>query len=273
MKRILIIMSLAVLLVMPLILVGCGGGTTLTESDKATILGYAKRLDDHDSAIGKINNTLGALDTETLGKLAALDAAELTALLDLDLDTALTDIEQLKTDVIDINDPDKADSLADIVTRVGELENGGTNNGGTATSGEITVTLDGEVPFEVYTDKEMTSPYRFSVTIANGTEGWKEVRYCVNFTCTSVDGNAVVDTASIELTASSSSFGGGEVNFAAVCVPAEGKTWQVIFTPLNIFKVVVSPGKTTTVYHAITLWTTGFELWEVTLTGVTVIKL
>ncbi len=271
MKRILIIMSLAVLLVMPLILVGCGGGTTLTESDKATILGYAKRLDDHDSAIGKINNTLGALNTETLGKLAALDAAELTALLDLDLDTALTDIEQLKIDVSDINDPDKADSLADIVARVEELENGGANNGGTATSGELTVVLDGTTPFEVYTDKGVTSPGLFSVTITNGTEGWKEVRYCVNFTCTSVAGNAEVTVA--KLMASSSSFGGGEDSFNVAYVPVASSAWQVIFTPKAIFEIIVSPGKAITVYHIIALETNGFELWEVTLTGVTVKKL
>lgn len=281
MKRILIIMSLAVL-VMPLILAGCscGGGTTLTEGDVTTIRGFGTRLDGHDQAIAKINTTLGTLDSETLNKLAALDATALAALLNLDLDTALADIEKLKTDVSDINDPDKDGSLA---KRVKDLENdqsGGSDDGNGTPSGELTVVLDGTTPFEVYTDKDMTSPYRFSVTITNGTEDWKAVSYCVNFTCVSVDGNAKVNVVkdgdviqSPKLTASSSSYGGVAIPFEVTYVPSEDKAWQVFFTPTEDFEVVVSPGKATTVYHVITLGTDGFELWEVTLTGITVIKL
>ena len=130
MKRTLIILALAALLVLPLIITGCScGGTTLTESDKATIQGFGKRLDDHDKAIATINNTLNSLGTETLGKLANLDADELTALVNLDLDTALTDIKQLKADMGNIKDIDKEGSLADLAARVEALENGAAGGG------------------------------------------------------------------------------------------------------------------------------------------------
>jgi hypothetical protein len=138
---------------------------------------------------------------------------------------------------------------------------------GGVVSGEVTVVLDEPSPFEVYTDEEVTSPYRFTTTITNGTDDWYTVTYCVSFANVSGDGKGEVIEAELEV--SSTSFGGVGIPFVPTYVPEEGNAWQVIFTPGVDFEAVIAPGKTVTLYHTIILETDGFELWEVTLTTIT----
>lgn len=268
MKRSLIILSLAVLLVLPLTLAGCGdGGTTLTESDKATILGFGKRLDGHDTDIGILQGKTMGLDAATVAKLVALDADALAALLDLDLSTIVDDVDQLKTDVSDINDPDKAGSLADIVARVGELENGGTNNGGTATSGEVTVTLDvAEEPF-IFMSGATPASQVFPIEITNGTDEYQQVTFNITLRCISTDYKADV-AAGPAMTVSGVSLGTTPVPSLTGC------QW-IYFLWIDTNSIPVAPGKEVSLYVSLSNFqtTSGYEVWEVTLAGVTVKKL
>lgn len=268
MKRTLIIMSLAVLLIMPLIIAGCDGGTTLTDSDVAAIQGFGTRLDSHDSSIATINNTLNSLDTETLNGLAALDADDLAALLALSLATVPTDVSQLKTDMITLKG-----TTSDIEDRVEALENGDSSDDGTVVSGEVTVTLDEEAPFQILSNAVGTTPYRFTVTVTNGTDDYQTVSYWVIFDCASHAGGAVLTDIPV-LYISAMSFGGGGCAFEYTLVPSTGlTTQQILFTPCAGFEIVVPKGKTVTVYHTIDVKTDITEVWQISLAGVTVTEL
>lgn len=270
MKRTLIIMSLAALLVMPLILVGCGGGATLTESDVATIRGFGARLDSHDQSIATINNTLNTLDTETLNGLAALDAAELTALLGLSLSTVPADVTQLKTDMAGLKNPGIEGSLPDLVARVEALENdqsGGSDDDGTTPGGGVTVTLDvDEDPFQFMSGVTATSQV-FPVKITNGTDEYQQVTYNITLRCVSTDHEADV-VAGYSMMVNTIAMG-------KTPVPAEAGCQWIYFLWIDSGSIPVTPGKTVTVYTTLNDFATssGYEVWEVTLVGVTATEL
>lgn len=257
MKRIFLVLALVAVLVVSLALGGCTSAYTKKQTDTAINAAVEYVLDQMPDGVAGPAGPAGP--TGPTGP------------------SSTTDVEDLN--FYDLTD-DQIEDLRDILGVEewwDEDEDEDNDNGNGSTSGEVTITLDGATPLEVSTDTWGASPGHISVTVTNGTEDWWEVRYCVNFTCTLAAGNAKVTDA--KLAASSSSFGAGEDCFNVSYVPDAGKAWQVIFTPKDkapgvvAFKVRVSPGKAITMYHAITLKTEGFALWEVTLFGVTETKL
>jgi hypothetical protein len=263
MKKTLIIISLLVVLVGGLIpLVGCGGGTKLSESDLATIRGFSTRLDAHDSAIATIQATIANLDIATLDKLAALDTDALEALLNLDTDalqTRLTALETWKTAM---------------EARVAELEtgNGGGGGGSTPPSGEVTAVLDvNEVPF-LFTST--TASQVLPVKITNGTGDYQQVKFNLTLQCVSVDGVAsitggpavAVNTVPMLIT---------YVPNTTACPSATCIDCQLIYaTWADTNRILVAPGKETTVYVYLTAFTTlTSEVWQATLSGIVATKL
>lgn len=269
MKRILIISTLAALLVLPLIFTGCGDDVTLTESDIATIRGFGARLDSHDQSIATINTTLNGLDTDALGKLADLDADELAALLDLDLSTTKDDVTQLKTDMADLKDVNKDGSLADLAARVGVLENGGAggSGGGSSISGEVTAILDVDADPLQFTSGTTATSQVFPVRIANGTSKYQKVTFNITLRCVSADYKADV-AGGFTMTVNA-------VPFTATPVPALLNCQYIYFLWSASDSILVAPGKEVAVYVTLNNFATAvnYELWEVTLTGVTVTAL
>jgi hypothetical protein len=267
MKKILIISILAALLALPLIMAGCGGAS-LTEGDLAiiradhtTLIGFGSRLDGHDTDIGKIQDTLEKLDPETLTKLAGLDADKLAALLDLDLDTALDDIAQLQAD------------MTALTTKATILENGQQGQGDVPISGVVTVVIASDATPYPITSTTTAANQVIPVKITNGTTEYKTVTFNLLFHCISTDGVATIDPTTVDGAGTDElSMTVSTAPFSITPVSSYGSCQWIYFTWAYAAPVMVAPGGVFSMYATLNNFkTTGagvYELWEVTLTGV-----
>lgn len=270
MKKVLAIIALAALLVMPLILAGCGG-TTLTESDIATIQGLKARVDSLEAQQASLSSTVANISPGTSEE----DITQIKA----DLDSIRADLDGLKAS----DDTATLDLLTALIakleTRIEALEGNGEEP---PPSGEVTVTLNEDAPFEILSYTGGATPYRFTVTIENGTTDYQSVSYWVIFDCVTHGGatisddcdSTISDDCDPTLFVSMVFYGGGGCDFDCTLVPNTGLTQQIFFTPCADFEIVAPKGKTVTIYHTIDgLETENTEVWEVTLAGVAVTKL
>jgi hypothetical protein len=106
MKKVLVIISLVALMAVPLLGLTACGGTKLTDSDLATIRGFATRIDALEAAVASQQNKYNSLNTDSLKA---------------DLEQVKVDVASVKTDIGELKNDNSTD-LNDLVTRIAALE-------------------------------------------------------------------------------------------------------------------------------------------------------
>jgi outer membrane lipoprotein-sorting protein len=191
MKKTLITILVAALVITPLVLAGCGcGGSELSKEDIAVIQadhnklnGYVTRLDDAEADISTIRGVTDKLDADTLATLEAL------AKLDADTLGKLAELEEDELEALltlqgwqdDLKDPNKDGSLADLEERIEALESGSSSSTTPpVTSGQVTVAFTPTPPAVV--SGSGLPIQQFNVVITNGTAAWQYVSYSLILT-------------------------------------------------------------------------------------------
>jgi hypothetical protein len=191
MKKTLITILVAALVITPLVLAGCscGGSSGLSDEDIAVIKsdhnklnGYGTRLDDAEASISTLQGVTDKLDDDTLASLEALadlDADTLGKLAELEEDE-LEALLTLKSWQDDLKDPNKDGSITDLEERVEALENGSSSTTPPVTSGQVTAAFTPTPPAVV--SGSGLPIQQFNVIITNGTAAWQYVSYSLILT-------------------------------------------------------------------------------------------
>ena len=252
MKKALVIISLVVLLAIPVVgLMGCGGGTNITDNDIATFRGLLTRMDDVEEKNSDQDIAIKAVTAPDLSGYVTLEKYN-----------------------------DLKDDFDELAKQVKELENGQSSGGDNPSppnlTGQTTVTLDAATPLTQILTNPTAVPVPFYVKIVNGTNTPQYVTYGVIFTVLSPTLSADMEggTAVYTLGISGAAYGGTLYPFTPTAVPNAAAAQQILFTfPIATApKIPVLAGQTVTIYNTLNLRTdsTPYAYWQGGLTGVVV---
>jgi len=251
MKKALVIVSLVALLSIPLVgLAGCGN--SLSDSDLATIRGFATRMDNAEKAIAAVKSDLAGIGAGSDVEGIEADIADIEEILD-----------GITGDIADIED----DNVA-LAARITALENN-QNPGGTTnpTTGQVTVQLvDNSLcvqsgQLRVYSGAAPGMQYTFAVDIVNGTSQYQYVSFGLILNCINPA------NATVEAPTALSVFGGYGVTYTKICIPATNTT-QILFTPSQ--KVAISANSTLQMQLMLIMQTSASAQWEGSVTALAV---
>jgi len=267
MKKALVIVLLAALLVIPLVgLTACGN--TLSDSDLATIRGFATRMDNAEKAIAAVKSDLAGIGAGSDVEGIEADIADIEEILD-----------GITGDIADIED----DNVA-LAARIAALENNQNPSGGTnPITGQVTVQLvDNSLcvqsgQLRVYSGPTPGMQYTFAVDIVNGTNQYQYVSFGLILNCVN-PANATFPSASPaehQNPTALSVFGGYGVTYTRIYIPSNlsaakeytGVT-QLLFTPST--KVSIAANGTLQMQLMLVMQTSASAQWEGSVTGVVV---
>jgi uncharacterized coiled-coil protein SlyX len=163
-KKALVIFSLLALLAIPVMgLVGCGGGTTLTDNDLATIRGLLTRMDSTEQKAATQDATIATLNSKTV--------PDLSNYMTLD---KYNDLLSKYNGLLDETNPNS------LVSRIKALEakGGGNTPPPTNPTGQVTAELINPNPLWISAG---TAPAQFQVRITNNTGAGQFVGFDLRF--------------------------------------------------------------------------------------------
>jgi len=243
MRKALITISLVLLLTALLLGQTACNGTTITDSDLATIRGLIARVDNLESSDATQNSKLTNLSTGTL---------------QTDVSQVKSDIAAIKADITVLKSANSTDGakVAALEARIKALEDklatGSTNQD--TLSGQVTLTVKEGSPIYLYTGPGVATTYNFTVHIVNGTNTYQYVNYSLVLLCLTPTG----DAASASLT---------RWTYITTFTPTYSRPTpttcnQILFTPGTMTAFSMAAGQTYDVVNQVTITTTTAEQWQ-----------